>query len=367
MVGCGAAALLCWQRAADTGRRGWRVGFAVAAAAGMLSHYYFVLPLAALAAAELVRTLTRRRIDAGVAAGFLAAGLALAAMAPHWGQAKAQYGAGFWAKVRLTPLAIEEAFHIMVTKDLTVPTAAALAVGVLAGAVAGVGRVTPGRSPARPYPVWEAVALAGLAAGPALGVAIGAKLTGAFYYRYAVTAVLGLAAVLAFAVGRACGPARWGCYAAALGFAVYGAAAQWRDGPAHYRNERAEVRATANFLDAHAAGGDVLFSSAFEFARVWHYQPDRRFAPAYLADPAAALRHTKMDTIERGVRVLQPLSDWPAVGTADVLARLAAGRPVYYYGPSDGWPAKELAAHGVRLEPAADRPGGPLHRLVRGG
>lgn len=430
-VGFTALALLCWQRAAeaaDTGgrRRGWLAGFAAAAGLGMASHYYFVVPLAGLAVAELVRTVARRRLDRSVLAGFAAGGLMLAALYPLWGFGPKSYAPGFWAKVKLTRAAVEDAFQGMYSKELTVPVALALVVGVVAGGrknpaptpaargeqlslapplplgegAGGRGEISPVREPQRltpnpsprrgegdrpSYPVWEAVALAALAAGPALGVAVGAKLVGAYYYRYTLPAAVGLAGVLAYAVGRGGGGTKWGCVVAAAGFAVTGAAGQWTAAPGSFRAEAREVRATLDFLDAHSAGGAVVMDSPFEFARAWHYGGGRRFTPAFLADPAAALKYTRADTVDRGVQALARVAAVPVVGSGEVADRVTAGEPTYYFGPrlDDGidrltadqstpspvpraeWRADELRARGVRFEPVARRANGTLYRLTR--
>jgi len=371
-IGFTALALLCWQRATEAGaaggrRRGWLAGFAAAAVLGMASHYYFVVPVAGLAAAELVRTAARRRLDGPVLAGFAAAGVTLAALYPLWGYGPKGYAAGFWSKPKFTRAAVEDAFQGMYAKELTIPVALALAVGVVAG---GTRRPSPrpdagedGAAP--PYPVWEAVALAALAAGPAIGVLVGAKLVGAYYYRYTLPAAVGLAGVLAYAVGRAGGAAKWGCVVAAAGFAYTGAAGQWTAGPGHFRAEAREVRATLEFLAANAGGGEVVMANAFDFARAWHYGGGRPFAPAFLADPAAARAHTDADTIDRGLLALTRVTPAPVVGFDDVTARLAAGRPTYYFGPRAGWQAGELEARGVRFERVAGRANGDLYRLAK--
>ena len=178
---------------------------------------------------------------------------------------------------------------------------------------------------------------------------LGAKLVGGYHFRYTVPAAVGLAGLFAFAVGRAAGSTPWGCLAAAAAFAVTGAAGQWKDGPNHFRAEAAALTATADFLDANAAGGAVVVESPFEFTRLWHYHPGRRFDPVFLADPAAALRHTKVDTIDRGLEALARVTPAPVVGFDDVLRRLGEGKPTYYFGSRVGWLPAELPR--VRSEP----------------
>src|SRR6185295_14459378 len=64
VVGFCALALVCWQAAADDHCRKLSLtGVAVAVAAAISSSYYAVLILAPLGAGELVRSLTRRKID----------------------------------------------------------------------------------------------------------------------------------------------------------------------------------------------------------------------------------------------------------------------------------------------------------------
>jgi hypothetical protein len=209
------------------------------------------------------------------------------------------------------------------------------------------------------------VALAALAAGPALGVLLGAKVVGGYHFRYTVPAAVGLAGLFAFAVGRAAGQTKWGCLAAAAAFAATGAAGQWKDAPKHFRAEAAALAATADFLDARAAGGAVVVESPFEFTRLWHYHAGRQFDPVFLADPAAALRHTRVDTIDRGLEALARATPAPVVGFGDVLRRLGEGKPTYFFGPRIGWLAGELADRGVRFEPVESRQNGTLFRLTK--
>jgi hypothetical protein len=385
MMGLTALALLCWQRASDpqTRRTAWVVGFAVAVVLGIGTHYYFVVPIAGLAIAEAVRSLARRQLDRPLLAGFVAAGLTLAALYPLWGAAPKNYAPGFWAKAKFNRASVEEAFHGLAAKDLTLPLVLALAAGMLAGAVGShsPSHLAPPQGEEN-YPAWEAVALVALAAGPVLGVLIGAKLVGGYHFRYTVPAAIGLAGLFAFAIGRTAAPAKWVSLLAAAVCAVTGAAGQWKAAPQHFRAEADAHWATTAFLDTHTTGGLVVVESPFEFTRLWHYHGDRRYEPVFLADPAAALQYTKVDTIDRGLLALSRAVPAPVVGFDDVLQRLTAGKPTYYFGPRvptteeaadqvdarglrARWLPWLLANHGVQFEPMAQRANGTLYRLKR--
>jgi hypothetical protein len=76
MLGSGAAALLCWQRAVDSPNRiGWLVGLSLSVAAAVASHWYALLVMVPLGLAELVRLRRRGRLDVSLYAA-MAIGMA---------------------------------------------------------------------------------------------------------------------------------------------------------------------------------------------------------------------------------------------------------------------------------------------------
>ncbi len=98
VLGFSAAALLCWQVAAEgRHRRLAAAGTAVALAAAVGSHYYAVLILIPLLAGEAARATARRQVDWLVLASFCGALVPLAAFAPLIAEAE-DYSTTFWAQ-----------------------------------------------------------------------------------------------------------------------------------------------------------------------------------------------------------------------------------------------------------------------------
>ena len=325
MLGLAGFALLAWQRR-------WAVPFALALMLGVLSHYYFVLPLAALAAAEVVRKPSR-----GMLVGFALAALVLLACLPLMA-AGAEYKPGFWAKTKLSLTTIADAYQKLTTGEVVPPVLFAVFVAFLPGK----------RVEGRIVPTAEVVALILLALGPAFGVVIGAKLTGAYFHRYSLPATLGLAGLFALALGRI-GP-RW-LWLAVPVVAYFGPLGHWRTGPGYFANDARELAALADFLGANATGR-VACDSAFDAVRLHHHHGGRNFQPVFRANPAAAMRHTHTDTLDRGLLALARVAGGPVCGEP----------PAYFLGPRASWRA---AYTGFTLVPAAERPGGKLWKLVK--
>jgi Dolichyl-phosphate-mannose-protein mannosyltransferase len=341
-----AMALLSWQRE-------WRLAFIASMTCGMLSHYYFVVPAFVLFWAEVARVWQNRKINRGMLIGFLAVAVALAATYPIWGYATKTYQAGFWAKVKFTRSAVEDTFHEFYRKEVTIPVMFALCVGVL---------FSRKRDDREAYPLPETVALVGLALGPLIGVAIGAKLVGAFYYRYILASILGFAVLFAFAIARTSGNNRVALALASGAFILFGAIGNYRLSGGHYRAEAKELHDTANFLASHTQTR-VIVESPFEFSRIWQYH-GKQVAVAFLADTELAMKHTQADTVDRGIQALARFTTAPVWSLDDVTATVQRGEPLCFFGPCVGWHSKELTERGIVFTPVASRSNGTLFQLT---
>lgn len=344
MLGFTGLSLLCYQRR-------WPIGFAFSLILGMTSHYYFVVPLVAFGLAELVWIIQHRRVDIGIVCGFVVVTLTLAALYPLWGYGPKQYVDGFWAKVKFNRPAVEDAFHELYRKETMLPMALALI---------AVGLSRKRTDEREPYPMAEAAAMAALAAGPLIGVAVGAKLTGAFYYRYIIPSMLGIAGLMAYALGRACGGQRWVLLFAGGSFVLFGLVGTSKIASRHYRAEANELHATAQFLHDHATG-TVLVESPFEFGRLIHYHPE--LSTAFVADVELAMKHTKSDTLDRGLYSLATIEPIRLMTPDQIVAKLAAGESIDYFGPRYAWHTRELTERGVTFTALAARSNGTLYRL----
>jgi len=359
MIGFTALAMMCWQRATEAeAHRGWRIGFGVALALGLLTHYYFVVPIAGIFLAEVVRSLYQRRIDRGLLLGFVCAGLLLMALQPLWGSASKSYATGFWSKVKFTRDAIDTTTQALIGKDVLLPACFALAIAAIAGA-------RKKREAETAYPIWEVVALVAIASGPVIGVAVGAKLTGGFYYRYIVPSILGLAGLAALAIGRTAGGSNWACLVVAIGCAISGATGHWRDVPNHFRMETRGVTETIDFFDANVKGGTIIVELPFEFTRYWHYYREKPYAFAFLADTEKAFQYTKSDTVDRGIQSLAHVAAMPVMSIAEIERLPFEKQETYYFGTLSSWRYAELKLRNIHFDAVATRQGTTLYRLSR--
>lgn len=343
VIGSAAMALALWQR-----RR--PIAFGACLVLGLASHYYFVVPIAAYALAEGAHWWRERRVDRRFAIAFVASGILLLAMQPFWGNTSKQYSAHFWSKAKFNAGAVENAYAELVRRDVAVPFVAALVAGL----------VFARRRELEPYPLPETIAVAALAAGPVLGVWLGAKVVGMYHFRYTLPAILGLAIAFAYAIGRMSGGHRGALALAALAFASFGLVGNLRPARGHYAMEAKLFHETADLLKTQSTG-TVLIEAPFEFVRLWHYHPE--IPVESLADLNLALAHTKSDTVDRGLLSLAKVTPVPLTTPDAIADRLKIGESIHYFGMRSGWHHVELEQRGIRFEPVATRFNGTLFRL----
>lgn len=369
MCGWTALALLCWQRATDESaryRRFWLAGLAAAAGLGMLSHYYFVLPVAAVAVGELIRAGRRGRPDWLVLGCLAAAGVSLAACYPLWSQASKAYGPGFWSKTTFSPASIGRVYMDLAGSE------ALPAAGIVLASVAIVGvviRVRSGRTDQPGYPVWEWAAVLALTALPVGGVFLGVYVSGGFHYRYVLPTAVGLAILLARAVGKLGAANRWCCGAAAVAIAAAGFPGKWPQGVEWARDQATDIEQMTTFLNDHAAGATVVMVSPNQLLQMTYYVDRSSFTLVYLADPALALAHRYPDTGDRALLALTRVRPVNLTGPDEIVSKVRRGELVFYlYPPNNdpGWPWAELSARGLRFDPVGERWDGKLFRMRSG-
>ncbi|MGI8731437.1 MAG: glycosyltransferase family 39 protein [Solirubrobacteraceae bacterium] len=334
VLGFSAAALVCWQRATEDGPRRvwWVVALGVSLAMAVGSHYYAILILGPLGAAELERWRERRRPDLLVAAALCGALVPIVLFLPLV-RAADDYSTVFWQLP--TFLAAVRFYPFLLGTGGSLALAAALA-GVVV--IARRNRAEPRRLPSG-IPLHELVAVATLIVLPLLAVILGKLVTDAFTARYALTAVIGLAAGVAFVARWADAPRRGLPTAAVVLLVVLGATAVVRyasDFRREGREAAAETR-TLRFLQANApAGAPIVVAGAHEFFELSHRaaQDGGRPRLLYLADTQQALRWLGTDAVELGVsgmaRVapleVQPLRQY-----------LRTHRRLYVFGDDGDW------------------------------
>ena len=198
VLGFSSLALLCWQGAAEGPRRmWWLIGLAVSGAASVSSHYYAIFLLVPLGVGEIVRSLTRRRIDFPIWIALGCALLPLLLFLPFLQQART-YSHHFWAQPKWGMI---PGFYYF----LLMPTIGPIIATLIASSLwpAGESSHRPPSPPASQQPpCYEIAAALGFIAIPAIAVIVAKLVTGAFTHRYALSAVIGFSILCAIAVHR---------------------------------------------------------------------------------------------------------------------------------------------------------------------
>jgi Dolichyl-phosphate-mannose-protein mannosyltransferase len=299
VLGCSAAALLCWQVAAEGSRhrRLAIVGIAVSLAAAVGSHYYAVLILVPLLVGEIARSVVRHRIDWPVLGSFCGALIPLLAFAPLIAKAK-DYSTTFWA---------QPTWHAAIRfyPDSLMDRALGAVVAIIAAIVILVLWRTWGSRRdigERLLPSHELAALVTLALLPLFGVALGKLVTGAYTERYVLSAIVGIAILLALAAWWTDRGVPLLGVSLLLVFAAFaGARIVERDGDAT-EDADAQVQALA-FLDRHRQAGEpIAVASPHDFFELSHSEAQHGGPRLiYLADPMLARQYLQTDAVELGV------------------------------------------------------------------
>ncbi len=364
VLGFSAAALLCWQVAAEAGthRRLAALGTAVSLAAAVGSHYYAVLILVPLLVGEAARLIVRERIDWLVLGSFCGALVPLAAFSPLIAEAE-DYSTTFWAQ----PTG-HAAFRFYPDSLLDRPLGVLLA--VLAAIVVFVAWRSwrTGRRPtARLPPSHELAALTTLVLLPFFGVALGKLVTGAYTERYVLSALVGIAILLALAAWWVDAGVPMIGLSLLLVLALFaGARMVERDADA---TEDAEGQAQAlAFLERHwDAGEPIAVASPHDFFELSH-RVARDGGPRliYLADAAQARKYLETDAVELGVTGMQEIAPL----RVESYRRFVASHPSFVvYGRHRAWDwlTSALEARGAHTRVLARNPqnGAPLVEVRR--
>jgi hypothetical protein len=358
--GFSALALLAWARC--NGSRRWTLTLAAASFLGVSTHYYFTLTLAALGIAEVVRWIEARRIRVGPMLAMSAGAMALAACYPLWSVAPRDYAAGFWAKVSFNRGTVEDTFMNFLDRTAILPF-------VIAVVLTGIGHAVSSRRIANHthddesrLPLHETIALGLFVLCPVLGVLLGAKVTGGFFYRYALPAAIGFGALFALLLANTARTrvAILTCAAVFAWFGLTGSIKPYKEFFQHEKNLMTQLRTV---LDEQCLGEKVIIETGYEFARDWHYHQGRMHQPLFLADAERARHYSQIDTTERAVQLLKRVTPVPAQTGEEIVTALRRGEAIFYYGPCTAWGYKDLLARGIQFELKSDHPGGKLLRL----
>jgi hypothetical protein len=347
MLGMSALALLCWQLACDGVRRALSLaGLALGVAGAVSCHYYAVYVAFALCAGELVRTVARRRLDAGVWLA-CAAGLSpLVFYAPLVRAATAGALKNFWVSAQ--PQFIYDAYA-----NLLGP--AAMVFLLLLAVLLRPGR----RGEAEETNVsWAAPALRTHEAASAfllLAMPFVLYLAGIFagvpfYTRYVMPVTIGFTVTMAaFAHRIGSGSLRF--QRVLLSLLVWFCLLPWMlfqisrqivvRSPAHYLAGKPALPADTSL--------PVVFDSETDFMEYYHYgTPALRSRIFSLIDREAAIRYRGTDTGLRSMAVAQTFRDIHAVDFREFVE----AHPAFYVMRlrEEGWILQKLIEDGADIQ-----------------
>jgi len=209
------------------------------------------------------------------------------------------------------------------------------------------------------------VAIACLALLPFAGIVLAKTITGAFTMRYVLSAVLGIAVLVAWGIDWAIGDRPQVSVLATLVFAGCFLAT-------YVENKRAiegdveQVRDVCRLLAGRDPQLPIVISAPHLFFKLSHYAPpDLTSRLVYLADTGIALRQTGTDTVERGLLALQQIAPLHVVNYHGFLK---SGRPFLVYASPDSfsWVVPQLADDSRKIE-ASRVQGDAFLFLVTGG
>lgn len=300
LLGFLALAVLCWQRAEASWRTATVFGLAAALIGAVSCHYYAVLLLPAIAAAEIVRSLRCKTWNPRVWLAMCAPLLLLVAFLPVI-RASSGFGATFWAEVHLRE--IDRYYKNILGSGVT-----ALVFGLAAAGIYRMFHDQPGKPVSAPnIPVEEIVLAAGLAAAPVAAYLFAKTVTGAFAWRYAIGGVVGIAILFGFfcfKVFRGSAMAAWLIVLATAGFFLLGARTKMKD----LVKEQSDLRNLIGWLDSKSNYPEPLIigDSKTFYALSYYSPPAMKERCVYLADAQRSLKYLHHDTIERSLWALYP-------------------------------------------------------------
>jgi len=289
-LGFATFSLLMWMLASDGKRRTWTLpGLAVGLCLGVASHYYAVLFVIPLAAAEFVRTIRRHSIDIAIWCAMAGAAVPLCLFAPLLLKART-YSSHFWALPR---------WGEMVEWYPGMLGLAPFALIAASGLVLVFQIRTDQDPPAKDHkvPHFAVVAVAACALLPVIGMLFACMFTHAYTPRYFIGAVPGTLIFLLWGLRRilrndGAGPA----LASLLCLAAAGV--QWYSLRAHQAGElfalRSDVAALRRFPEE-----PVVVNNGDPFYRLSFYAPrDLAARLIFLADPHLSEHYVGQDTVD---------------------------------------------------------------------
>jgi hypothetical protein len=347
VLGFCALALVCWQSAAEGRyRKASLVGLAASCAAAISTHYYAVLIFFPLALGEVVRSISRRRLDVPIWVGFAVALSPLLLFIPLIEQART-YSANFWAQPHWG--SIGEFYYFLLIPAIA-PLVALLMLSAVRPAADSPQRIRQGQERPPKLFLHETVAAFGFIAVPLVAVVLALLVTGAFTYRYALSSVIGFSVLLPLAVGKMLNGRTIIAVALVGALCASFTMLNVRRLQTATSDLESELKAHA-FLRTDTNGHwPIVVSDAHTIMRLAYYAPsDVASRLVYLADADSALRHVGQTTVDRGLLALKSVF---GVNVQNYRAYIASQERFFVYGPNRNfsWLLFELTATDMRIE-----------------
>lgn len=198
LLGLSALMLVCWQRATDRDRQvGLLVLLALSIAVALNTHYFAVLLLIPLCAAELARTIDRRKLDAGMVMA-IAAGVAGILFTLPFQKSAGEFRQHYYNGGSVSGRAITQAYRSMLVDYTHRSHNAQSSLAFLLGGAALLFAVSCYQMlRRRTLPFASAVFVLTLTALPFFGFLLARLVTHSFEVRYAVEALVGISVLIA--------------------------------------------------------------------------------------------------------------------------------------------------------------------------
>ena len=380
MLGLYALALLSWQvatreagnRDQGTGsrRRGWAlVGLAVAIAATINAHYFGILLLVPVCAAEGIRSLQRRRTDWPVMAAIYMGIAGFAATMPFLkaaGEFRNNYYNSGWVGLHDITRAYRSIFVDYTQMSMTTQHLWMVALVAFAAALVwGCARQIFGRGRETRIPAAEWVLMLVLAALPFCGYLLARLVTHSIEVRYVLGAAVAISAMLAVSISSWLRrDAVFAAVMVVLGVAIVGA-----DTARIHAEQRKTAQRLASLvlsaevkraLDANPDGRlYVQDMGAFEEDRIYEPDADVRARMTLVYSRDEELRWRRHDTMTLTAMHIGRFTGLPVVSYEALRARPGEHLFVLYHTSWD-WTDQAFAEDDARVQPVGHAMGGDV-------
>ena len=362
-MACFAAALYGWFEAAAGRRVNLNLAIlTLALAAGLWTHYYFVLGFMPILIGEAVRQTAQRRIDLRPWAAIMVAGLMALPLWPLIRASSAQR-ATFWAKPADSPLLTRTQDLYRYFFDTPERQVLVIAAWIVAAIVASelVRRLFRRTWPRR-LASHELAALAACSLLPVAGLFL-AESVGIFTERYVLFTTVGIVLALVLVpwwLAPPNGLAEIAAVVCVITACVNLGTRVFSDHELHPN----QLERRPLLMDRLFRSPDpIVITGGVDYVEIWYYTPPTaRPRALFLGDPASELRQNRADSVSRGYSAL---ARWTPLPVVPIEEFVASHRRFWMYSFGPDWIERSLTRRGATLiEHGRDRDGaGTLYEV----